>query len=49
MYLSLLERKLKTTSPIFKIIAVLNQDFSDLNFDILLFIFRFILAQLLNF
>ena len=34
MYLSLIERKLKTSPPIFKILTSLNQDFSSLNFDI---------------
>ena len=49
MYFSLIERKLRTTSLIFEILTFLNQDFSDLNFYELLFIFRFILAKLLNF
>ena len=39
IYLSVTEYKLKTASLIFKILTFLNQDFSGLNFRILLFIF----------
>ena len=49
MYLSLIGRKIKTTSAIFKILTFLNQDFSNLKFDILLLIFRFIFVELFNF
>ena len=42
MCLSLIERKLRISSPIFKILAFLNKGFSNLNFDVLLFIIRFI-------
>ena len=49
MYLYLIERKFKTTSLIFKLLTFLNQDFSSLNFDIILFIICFILALLFNF
>ena len=44
-----IERKMKTTSMIFKILTFLNKDFSILNFDTLLFSFCFILADLFYF
>ena len=49
MYLSLAERKMKTIRPIFNILLFLSQDFFNLDFDILRFIFRFNLAKLCNF
>ena len=49
MYLSLVKRKIKTILPIFKILLFPSQDFSDLNFDIICFIFRLNIAELCNF
>ena len=45
MYL-LIEHKIKTASPIFSILTFLSHDFSNLKFEILLFIVRFILFEL---
>ena len=41
MCLSLIERKLKTTSPNFNTSTLMNQDFSSLNLDTLVFILSF--------
>ena len=49
MYLSLIRRKHKTVSLIFKILTFPNHDFSNLNFETLLSIFPFILAELFDF
>ena len=49
MYLSSVKHKIKTIGPIFKILLFPSQDVSNLNFDMLLFIFRFNLAELRNF
>ena len=45
LYLYFVKGKLLTTSQIFKILTFQNQDFPNLNFDILLFNFRFTLAK----
>ena len=49
MYFSLIKRKIKTIPPIFKILAFLNQDFFNLNFDKLFYIFHFVSTELFNF
>ena len=46
MYLSLVKRKMKTILSLFRILLCLSQDFSNFNFDIVPFIFRFNLAEL---
>ena len=45
MYFSSIEHKLKTTKPISKVLTFLNQDFSNLNFDTLLFTFFALLLK----
>ena len=45
LYLYFVKGKLLKTSQIFEILTFLNQDFPILNFDILLFNFRFTLAK----
>ena len=48
MHHSLIELKIKTIQPIFRLLVFLSQDFSDLNFDTLPFVFSFNLAELYN-